>query len=350
MKNFVLLLLASCLLCATDVFSQKLPGLDKSPLDMAYYPPRAPFRAFEQDDRRKAALAPVMRVVYSRPQLKGRDLATLVSSEERPYRLGANESAELEVFKEVSMGGTTLAPGRYSIFAMTGGNEWTLIVNSALYSWGSYFYDESKNVAEIKGHVSPTLESVEAMAITFSDDAMFIAWGNSKVEFPIKQSFPDMDKSPMDVAYYPSGAVFRARQQDAEKRLAMEPKIRVFYSRPQLKDRPLSELIKDGEVYRLGANENAELEVFSEIKMGGESIAPGRYSLYSLKDGNDWTIILNKDLDGWGAYAYNKENDVARFKVAAKENDKTVEALTITFADDNMVIAWANTMVQVPVE
>ena len=69
------------------------------------------------------------------------------------------------------------------------------------------------------------------------------------------QKFSDLDKSPMDAASYPSS------YKESDKL------IKIVYSRPQLKDREVYDLAKPGKVWRLGANEAAELHVYTDMKL-----------------------------------------------------------------------------------
>ncbi len=66
-----------------------------------------------------------------------------------------------------------------------------------------------------------------------------------------------------------------------------------------------------------------------------------------------WTIILNSDLDYWGAYSYKPENDVVRITAPATEADTAVENFTIQFNNKGvrggeMKLAWDKTVVTVP--
>ena len=57
MKNlFTIFSLVLLMLVGTqaDSFAQEMTKMDKSPLDAAYYPARAPFRAFEKDEEKKS--------------------------------------------------------------------------------------------------------------------------------------------------------------------------------------------------------------------------------------------------------------------------------------------------------
>merc|ERR1711916_12726 len=69
------------------------------------------------------------------------------------------------------------------------------------------------------------------------------------------QKFSGLDKSPMDAASYPSS------YKESNKL------IKIVYSRPQLKGREVYDLAKPGEVWRLGANEAAELQVYSDMTL-----------------------------------------------------------------------------------
>ena len=65
MKGMIILLL---LAFGLNVSAQKLPPLDKSPMDMSYYPVGYPVLKFQN----KVTDPLVMRIIYSRPQLNGR--------------------------------------------------------------------------------------------------------------------------------------------------------------------------------------------------------------------------------------------------------------------------------------
>src|ERR1700754_1637361 len=103
---------------------------------------------------------------------------------------------------------------------------------------------------------------------------------------------PTLDKSPMDMSYYPSNyPVLKIQDKITEPLLA-----RVIYSRPQKSGRIIfGDLVEYGSVWRLGANEATEIEFFSTLKIGGKKIVKGRYTLYAIVNPDTWTMILNKD-------------------------------------------------------
>ncbi len=88
--------------------------------------------------------------------------------------------------------------------------------------------------------------------------------------------FPPLDKSPMDVAYYPANyPVLKVQDKLTEPLVA-----RVIYSRPQKEGRTIfGELVEYGKVWRFGANEATELEVYRDVKVKDKKLPKGRYSV-----------------------------------------------------------------------
>src|SRR5215213_9902757 len=81
--------------------ASKVPALDKSPMDMSYFPSDYPILKTQN----KATASPVARVVYSRPQKDNRVIFGNLVEYNKVWRLGANEATEIEFFKDVSIAG-----------------------------------------------------------------------------------------------------------------------------------------------------------------------------------------------------------------------------------------------------
>lgn len=154
------------------------------------------------------------------------------------------------------------------------------------------------------------------------------------------QKFPDLDPSPMDAATYPSSYKIS------------EKAIKVIYGRPQLKGRDLSKLAPNDEVWRTGANEATEITFYKPTMLGDTKIKAGTYSLFTIPGDKEWTIILNSDLNVWGAYTYKQDNDVARIKVPVTKSEDILEAFSIVFEESkseiDMYIGWGTLRVKVP--
>ena len=155
------------------------------------------------------------------------------------------------------------------------------------------------------------------------------------------QKFNGLDKSPLDIASYPS------IHDDSNTR------IKVVYSRPQLKGRSLTKLIPNGKIWRTGANEGTEITFYNDVKFGGKKVKRGTYSLSTIPGEKEWTIILNSSVNVWGAYSYNESNDVARIKVPVSQDNKSIEAFSIAFEKSdlgiNMYFAWDHLRLVIPI-
>lgn len=177
-KNvLVVAVLAIVLMFTNEMSAQKFAKLDKSPMDAAAYP-----ASYKESNK-------MVKVIYSRPQLKGRTVEELAPSG-KVWRTGANEAVEITFYKDVTFGGEAVKAGKYSLFTIPGETEWTVILSTAENVWGSYFYKEAEDVLRIKGVVSNNAESVEAFSIAFdgeNDDAnMYLGFGNIIVTVPVK--------------------------------------------------------------------------------------------------------------------------------------------------------------------
>ncbi|WNH08023.1 DUF2911 domain-containing protein [Thalassobellus suaedae] len=150
------------------------------------------------------------------------------------------------------------------------------------------------------------------------------------------QKFAKLDKSPMDAAAFPTD------YKNANKL------IKIVYSSIQLKGRELSKLAPNGKVWRTGANEAANITLYKDMKIAGEPVNAGEYSLFTIPGEKEWTIILSKDINVWGAYSYNESNNVIKVS-APVSSGESLEAFSIAFSDDGtMHLGWGTTRVAVP--
>lgn len=125
-------------------------------------------------------------------------------------------------------------------------------------------------------------------------------------------------------------------------------KATVEYSRPALKGRKMfGAQVPYGKVWRTGANKITNLILSDEMMVNGQKVAAGTYGLFTIPNPNEWTIILSKDANVWGAYTYNPANDVVKFTVKPQKLAKPEEFFTIEFTDftaseANVALRWEN--------
>ena len=105
---------------------------DKSPMDMIYFPDN--YAVLKMDD--SISTLPLMRLIYSRPQKQNRKIFGDLVKYNIPWRLGANESTEIEFFSTATIQGKKIKPGRYILYCIPHETNWTIIFNYNLYSWG----------------------------------------------------------------------------------------------------------------------------------------------------------------------------------------------------------------------
>jgi hypothetical protein len=165
---------------------------------------------------------------------------------------------------------------------------------------------------------------------------------------PQAVKYPIVDASPMDALYYPINAA-KVKKEDTSL-----PIIKITYSRPQKKGREIFGVLEQfNKVWRLGANENTEVYFSKAVTIGDKRIKAGTYSLFAIPNKDNWTIIVNKQTDRWGAFTYDMSKDIVRIDVPVAKTDKVIEAFSMTFVDTtdgvNLMIAWDTTQVALPI-
>lgn len=124
--------------------------------------------------------------------------------------------------------------------------------------------------------------------------------------------------------------------------------VTVDYSSPAVKGRKvLGNLIPNGKIWRLGANEATTFEVNNDVMIQGQMLPAGKYAIFSIQDGGDWTLIFNKVADQWGTNKYDKNEDALRVDVSPGKSDEFVERMAFdvqTVRDGAAVVVfnWEN--------
>ena len=356
----VLILLFVLGACITGYSQEsKWPKVDVSAMDAEYYPANVAWRNYLGPDERNKT--PKIKVVYSRPKKKDRDIFGALVPYGKEWRLGANEATEITFYQSVDIGGATVSPGTYTMSAMVNEDNWIVNFSSQRGIWGSDNRDASKTVASIKVNTTTAKDAAEALSMSFREideqkAHMTIQWDMTRVEIPIGFNpviFSGDDVSPMDMAHYPGKSAYTNYLKGEE--VNIKPKIQVVYSRPYKKGRNVfGDLLKTGDVWRVGANQSTEVVFYEDVKIGDLKLSKGRYALYAkIKDGS-WDMIFSKDIPAWGANNRDESKDVGKYNVSLKSDPEVVENLSIIFEEksDNlvhMIIAWDTTRAELPI-
>lgn len=141
-------------------------------------------------------------VAYSRPSVNGREIwGKLVpygltnlgwaGADSAPWRAGANENTVITFEHDAKIEGQPIAAGSYGLhLILEESGDTTVILSNDYESWGSYFYDASKDALRVKVKASES-EHVEQLTYSFSEVAktsalLSLEW--EKLSIPIRIS------------------------------------------------------------------------------------------------------------------------------------------------------------------
>ena len=158
--------------------------VDLSPMDMSYYP--SDYSKLKMT--KVISTPPLARVIYSRPHLQGRHLFHEVLKYEEPWRLGANESTELQLYRDALIQGKKIRTGRYVLYCIPHPGNWTIALNANIDSWG-LVPDSTKDIARFTVPAVQTSQRLEYFTMVFekTDDGaeLVIAWDNMEARLPV---------------------------------------------------------------------------------------------------------------------------------------------------------------------
>ncbi len=113
------------------------------------------------------------------------------------------------------------------------------------------------------------------------------------------------------------------------------------YGRPNVKGRDVwaSSLAPHGKVWRTGADEATTVTFSKAVKVEGQDLAAGTYSLFTIPGADEWTIIFNSVAEQWGAFSYDKSKDVLRVTVKPQASEH-VEEMDFKVGDGAVTLHW----------
>ncbi len=132
--------------------------------------------------------------------------------------------------------------------------------------------------------------------------------------------------------------------------------LEVEYHRPALRGRKIfGELIPWGEVWRAGANRNSLIRFEQPVSIAGEMVPAGTYAIFVIPqaEGN-WTWIVNRKTDHWGARGYDESEDVVRLEAKPVKLRERIESLEFRWLNAypqsvELALEWEWTRVVLPI-
>jgi tetratricopeptide (TPR) repeat protein len=131
----------------------------------------------------------------------------------------------------------------------------------------------------------------------------------------------------------------------------------ITYGRPAARGRKVfGELVPYGLVWRTGGGANTKIQFDQPIIIAGKSIPAGMYTIVSIPNPTQWTIMLNsntKKIFGAQQDGYDIETEVARLDMPVKKTERFYESFTVELDivnnDAELYISWENTQVHFPI-
>ena len=130
-------------------------------------------------------------ITYASPSVKGRKIWGGLVPYDKVWRAGANEATILETDKDIMVEGKQLAKGKYSLYAIPGEQEWSIILNSETGQWGikrggDTTRDPAKDVAVVKVKPMKATSMNEALVYVVTDKGIALRWENLEVPVAVK--------------------------------------------------------------------------------------------------------------------------------------------------------------------
>jgi len=129
-------------------------------------------------------------IEYGRPSVRGRKIMGELVPFGEVWRTGANEATSFSTDADITIGGTNIPAGKYTLYTLLSAAGWKLIVNKQTGQWGT-IYDQTQDLARIDMKKSETKAPVEQFTISFKTTRpgsadLVLEWENTRVSVAVK--------------------------------------------------------------------------------------------------------------------------------------------------------------------
>jgi hypothetical protein len=108
-------------------------------------------------------------LVYSRPDVKGRQIFGGMEPYGTVWRTGANSATVIKFSDDVSLEGNKIPAGEYGLFSIPGEEEWTIIISKQPKQWGAYSYKQADDFVRFTVKTEHLQALTETMTLAFTD-------------------------------------------------------------------------------------------------------------------------------------------------------------------------------------
>ena len=134
--------------------------------------------------------------------------------------------------------------------------------------------------------------------------------------------------------------------------------VSITYSRPFKNDRLIfgnesdEALVPYDNYWRTGANRHTYIENNRDLSIDGNTLFPGKYSIYTIPGENEWEVFFNSNVKYFGVSRPNESDDILSVKVPVVKLLNEIEQFTIEFENDSIFnyisLKWDLTKVMIP--
>jgi hypothetical protein len=264
-----------------------------------------------------------------------------------PYRLGADEATLLTTEKPISIGGAMVPAGAYTLYLIpseSGASK--LVISTDVGKWGDPV-DVNHDLARVEMKKGALDKPEDQLTLAVDKDGsgtgvLKIMWESTQFTVALATPAPQLE--------FPQPSP----TETIKVRLGVTD-IGIVYSRPSTRGRAMLGGINPyGVVWRTGANNATRISFGTPVTLQGSPVDAGTYEMFTIPGTDEWTIILQKAGNQWGAYSYDPKNDVLRVTAKPVALSEPVETFTIDINDvradsATLDLSWEKTRVPVSV-
>lgn len=128
-------------------------------------------------------------VDYGSPSMRGRKIMGGLVPYDKVWRTGANEATKFHTGGDLTVNGTKVPAGDYTLYTLPGEKGWKLIINKQTGQWGTEYHQE-QDLARIDMNVAKMPAPVEQMELKLEpkgeDVVLHMIWENTDASVDLK--------------------------------------------------------------------------------------------------------------------------------------------------------------------
>ena len=262
-----------------------------------------------------------------------------------PDRLGADEATTFITQQPIMVGSAAVPAGAYTLYTVLSENGTSkLAISTNIGKWGVPV-DVKHDLARVDLKKDVLDKPVDQLTLAIEKDGagggvLKIMWASTQYSVALGKPAAQIDFPQLSPT------------ETLKQRIGLTD-IEVVYSRPSARGRVmLGGNNPYGDVWRTGANSATRVSFSTAVTLQGSNVDAGTYELFTIPGKDEWTVILQKAGDQWGAYTYDPKNDVVRVTAKPVTLAEPVETFTIDFNDirgdsATLDLIWETTRVPV---